>query len=299
MLLAAACSDRRPIATEPVHQPFLQAGVIASTEPVFAFLSPLGDATQPAGVFDALAAPVAQVCSYSGAAWSEADCAAPEEEWTVSGKGPRKLGIVGEAYEATWRTKANQNQSLTYRIRVLVGGVERGFIDAGYDPAMAGPGYYVLTRREALAVRFWVGADPDPELVPDRTYTQTLNTVISDLQPGFGVMDTQNSGCGQIQNVKVRMNIEHPLIADLRVVLSFHSLATPGIIVSVTLHNQTGGLASNLIGTYPDELLPAESLDAFLGKDLDGRWTLQVSDNTPGNSGTFREWGLDIWCATP
>jgi subtilisin-like proprotein convertase family protein len=298
LLLAAGCADGGPVATEPAHQPFWQANVIASTEPVFAFLSPLGDASPPAGVFDALAAPVAQICSYAGAAWSEADCAAPIEEWTVDGKGPRKLALVGEAYEATWRTKANQNQSLTYRIRVLVGGVEVGFNDAGYDPAKAGPGYYVLTRREALPIRFWIGTadEPEPEPEPDVSVTSSPNFPLID---GGGIPDEivlAGSGCAAIQGIKVRMDIAHPMISDLFVRL--HHLTEIGL-TTVILHERSGESA-DLIGTYPDDLTPVESLDALLGQVADGRWILTVEDAVENsNAGTLREWGLDIWCAAP
>lgn len=294
LLLVSACADGGSLATAPVTAPPLQLQVNASSTPLFAFLAPLGDADPPAGVFDALAAPVAQVCSYAGAAWSEADCATPLQEWTVAGKGQQRLAIVGESYETQWRTKANQNQSLTYRIRVLVGAVEVGFLDAGFDPAKAGPDYYVLSRRETLPIRFWVGAADEPEPEPDASFTRSPNAAIPD---GGVVHDFEGlalSGCSAIQGIKVRLDIAHPLSSDLIVELNLTSLTGS---TTVRLHNRTGASA-DIIGTYPDNLTPAQSLDAFHGHDADGRWTLTVVDQVAGNTGTLREWGVDLMCGS-
>ena len=80
--------------------------------------------------------------------------------------------------------------------------------------------------------------------------------------------------------------------------VQLHHVTGTGL-TTVILHDRSGGSA-DIIGTYPDDFTPAQSLDAFLGQGADGRWILTVEDAVENsNAGTLREWGVDLWCAAP
>jgi subtilisin-like proprotein convertase family protein len=91
-----------------------------------------------------------------------------------------------------------------------------------------------------------------------------------------------------IEEVEVYVDIDHTYQGDLVVRLT----SPEG--TEVTLHNRTGGGTDDIHGWYPDELTPAESLDAFIGENCEGTWTLFVSDEAYYDTGTLREWCLRI-----
>ncbi len=89
-----------------------------------------------------------------------------------------------------------------------------------------------------------------------------------------------------VTDIEVYVNITHTWIGDLIV-----SLTSPGG-TTVVLHNRTGGSADDIVGWYPGELTPHESLDAFIGETTDGDWRLTVSDNAGGDQGYLNTWCL-------
>jgi subtilisin-like proprotein convertase family protein len=91
-----------------------------------------------------------------------------------------------------------------------------------------------------------------------------------------------------VSSVEVYVNITHTYIGDLVVKLS-----SPDDTV-VILHNRTGGTAENIVGWYPAEIPPNQSLDAFFGKLANGIWRLTVIDQAGSDVGTLNEWCLKI-----
>jgi subtilisin-like proprotein convertase family protein len=87
-----------------------------------------------------------------------------------------------------------------------------------------------------------------------------------------------------IEAVEVYVDIDHTYQGDLVVRLT----SPEGTVV--TLHNRTG----DIHGWYPDELIPFESLDVFVGENCQGTWTLFVADYAHYDHGTLREWCLRI-----
>lgn len=91
-----------------------------------------------------------------------------------------------------------------------------------------------------------------------------------------------------VSSVEVYVNITHTYIGDLSV-----KITGPDNTV-VILHNRTGGSADNIVGWYPAQLPPAQSLDAFVGKPTNGIWKLTVIDQASSDTGTLNEWCLRI-----
>lgn len=89
---------------------------------------------------------------------------------------------------------------------------------------------------------------------------------------------------GAIADLRVRVDIAHTFIGDLRVDL----IAPDGTAVS--LHRNTGGSANDLVKTYSVEELPA--LRSLLGKDIAGTWRLRVVDTFRLDVGRLKGWRL-------
>ena len=90
---------------------------------------------------------------------------------------------------------------------------------------------------------------------------------------------------GSITEISVTVDITHPRVQDLQV-----SLVHPngGVVV---LHNQTTGSA-NLQTSYPDPTAPAQSLNGFLNRPLNGTWKLRVKDLAGNNTGRINSYSI-------
>jgi subtilisin-like proprotein convertase family protein/subtilisin family serine protease len=89
---------------------------------------------------------------------------------------------------------------------------------------------------------------------------------------------------GVITDLRVRVDIQHTYIGDLRVELT----APDG--ASVVLHNNTGGSKDNLARTYAVQDTPA--LRALFGRSIRGTWRLRVRDTARFDIGRLRSWRL-------
>ncbi|MFP2898401.1 M6 family metalloprotease domain-containing protein [Corallococcus sp. 4LFB] len=92
---------------------------------------------------------------------------------------------------------------------------------------------------------------------------------------------------GTVSRIKVSIDIQHPYIGDLSVVLTSPSGRR------AVLHAQLGGPADNLVATY-DSASPG-MLTNLLGQPMKGDWILNVSDRARDDVGTLRSWGVELW----
>lgn len=121
---------------------------------------------------------------------------------------------------------------------------------------------------------------------PRVNVVSTQNLAIPDKDP-VGVTDVLTvSQAGKIGLITVKIDIEHTYIGDLQV-----SLITPGGS-TVLLHSMKGGKGNNLIRSYTTADTPA--LFSIIGEQAQGNWTLKVADRAKRNTGTLRNWGLEI-----
>lgn len=94
-----------------------------------------------------------------------------------------------------------------------------------------------------------------------------------------------------IINITVDIEIRHPWRGDLDITL------TSPAGTEVSLQNDVDfGDEDDVIGTYPTTITPAESLDAFLGEDGAGTWTLWIADRDDQDLGTLHGWAVHLWC---
>ncbi len=111
------------------------------------------------------------------------------------------------------------------------------------------------------------------------------NRAIPDRDPAGIVDRVFVPDTGQIRNLKVHVDIEHSYIGDLIV-----RLAGPAG-TRVDLHRREGLSADHLERSYGLDNLPA--LEAFLGRDIRGTWSLEVSDHARHDEGRLRRWSLE------
>jgi subtilisin-like proprotein convertase family protein len=93
---------------------------------------------------------------------------------------------------------------------------------------------------------------------------------------------------GFVIAISVDVTLYHTYIGDLIVTL----FAPNG--ASVILHNRSNGTTDNIIGNYPDSIVPFQSLSAFNGLQVQGTWRLRVSDNAAIDLGNLNSWRLSF-----
>jgi hypothetical protein len=119
--------------------------------------------------------------------------------------------------------------------------------------------------------------------------------------------DKLPAGC-KVTDVNVYLAVAHGNAGDVRADLA---LTNGDGVFQRTLFNGICDTKANLITTLDDDELapigsvcpavggryttePVGQLDAFNGQSAKGTWTLAISDQRPGNSGTFLNWSIDV-----
>lgn len=96
----------------------------------------------------------------------------------------------------------------------------------------------------------------------------------------------------EIADVRVTVDIGHTYKNDIRV-----DLVSPKG-TAVALHDRSGGSADDVVGTFGAGLTPFEPLSRLRGESSQGTWTLKVNDGVPTNTGTIRNWSIEV-CGRP
>lgn len=119
-----------------------------------------------------------------------------------------------------------------------------------------------------------------PQGLQDYPYSNDNASPIPDNTPEgiSSVISVPQSG--SLFDVNVGVDITHTWRGDLIVMLR----SPQG--TEHTLHNRTGGSEDNLIQSW--------QLDSFNGEEMQGDWTLTVSDNANLDTGTLNNWQLTL-----
>jgi hypothetical protein len=151
-----------------------------------------------------------------------------------------------------------------------------------------GPGYgYISQRyvREYGRVRV-ANLPTSPVKVPDQGGNG--DTMTYEGQGGIAIPDNDSTGItssltvpdsGAISALQLNIDIEHTWRGDLRVEL-MHNGQT------VMLHDRTGGSEHNLTTSF--------DVPQMVGEEMNGSWTLKVSDNAGQDTGTLLSWSLEV-----
>ena len=138
---------------------------------------------------------------------------------------------------------------------------------------------------------FELPPDPDQPGIGIGIHVEAMpNLPIPDNQPAgvSSVLTVQEAG--PITRLTVSVDIEHPFIGDLRV-----SLTTPGGR-TVVLHDRSGASSDSIVKSYKSEEIPG--LNALVGEEARGDWTLKVADLAARDIGRLKKWKLDLGLAT-
>ncbi len=129
----------------------------------------------------------------------------------------------------------------------------------------------------------------------DIRYRKLAGTVSDAVEPRLAIPDNEFTGIesaigitatGHAQDVSVTVDITHTYIGDLEVDL----VAPSGR--SARLHDKEGRSADNINRSYGLDNTPA--LQAMLGQDIAGSWSLRVRDLAGADVGTLNRWSITL-----
>lgn len=167
----------------------------------------------------------------------------------------------------------------------------------------------------SLSLTTFAGA---PAVSAPATFEQTTPTPIADAAVATSTLDVSGL-TAPVCNAILRTTLPHTFAGDIDMTLT----SPAGTVVTVTSDNGgpndnvfagtvwnvtanpagqvpynandglvTDNLYVNLVTATP--LVPEESMSAFLGEAGNGTWTITVSDDTAGDSGSLDAWSLEL-----
>jgi subtilisin-like proprotein convertase family protein len=171
---------------------------------------------------------------------------------------------------------------------------------------------------------------PGPHVVTGHTFTATQDQTNLRLPPvgtggtGDPAKDVQTSqitvsgldASRSISQITANLSIFHPSDSDLTITLigpdgtsvllsggnpKNPPLPTPNIFttnfINTTFDDSAGTPISgaNSFAPYTGTFIPDQPLSAFVGKNPNGVWTLQIADNAQDNTGTLLNWSLNVF----
>lgn len=104
---------------------------------------------------------------------------------------------------------------------------------------------------------------------------------INDNDPAGALLTFNSLNHGTLDSLRLRVNITHPAISQLRLEL------TNPAGVTVVIKEAGTGSGANLVGWYPTDFTPANPLTPLYGGDVYGNWRLRIIDTQTGGRGSF------------
>jgi len=137
---------------------------------------------------------------------------------------------------------------------------------------------------------FWMVIGYHAQCLADEQFVFQNSTAMDIPDEGSVVSSLTISGIPSknAAGLNINVDITHPRTRHLTLVL------TSPNGTSVKLWEEAVGDGTDLVGTFPTTLEPAESLDAFDGEDFNGEWQLTVSDGVALQTGTLNFWGITV-----
>lgn len=103
---------------------------------------------------------------------------------------------------------------------------------------------------------------------------------------------------GTVADIDLHLNILHPRIGELKVVLKGPDGTQWTVVNRPGLYGSFGpDMTANLNTWFPSQSFPEDPLHPFTGKPMQGTWTLTVQDLSNGNQGSLSGWELRIAAA--
>jgi subtilisin-like proprotein convertase family protein len=157
-----------------------------------------------------------------------------------------------------------------------------------YDDAVQATGFGEVDALAAVRLAAtWEGAPRTSANVVNVVRSQTVNAAIPDAAgKAVGTIDIDSDVV--VERVDVTVDITHPVIGDLEIVLT-----SPEGTTSYLMYRPAQGALSAVGSTQHDVHFTFDTVLDW-GESARGRWTLSVLDRATGNVGTFDSWSIDV-----
>ena len=157
-----------------------------------------------------------------------------------------------------------------------------------YDMDLRRFGFGLVDATAAVRLAETWGAAHTIANLQELSFTRTPNTAIPDNNM-TGISDTISvTQHMQIERVDVTLNLTHPFIGDLSIVLQ-----SPSGVQSALLY-RPGAEPNSAIGSSQNNIHFTFDTVANWGEDSAGLWTLRVTDQAVLESGTLDNWTLTL-----
>lgn len=177
----------------------------------------------------------------------------------------------------------------------------------GDDPTLM----YEAASAQAMVAPKAVRAAPSPPTgMTISTTSSTNSTPTAVIDVGVATSTITIAGAGPyLWDVDVATSLQHTFAADLDITIQ----SPAGTVVTLSTDNgagndnvfdgtvwddQGGTPASDFVyanATTATPLVPEEALGAFRGEDPNGTWTITISDDLSGDTGSLNAWTLDLF----
>ena len=168
------------------------------------------------------------------------------------------------------------------------------------------------TATTTIHVVSFCDSPPEPAIIPDGDPTGINRTIT--------IGDTRT-----IADLNVRLDVAHPFVGDLKVILTHGGLGTTAVLldrpgipattdgcgrddIACTFDDEAGRTAEdqcllsasmNPMPAIDGSVKPNSPLSAFDGQSLAGTWTLSISDNAAQDAGSLFDWCLEVNSPAP
>ena len=126
-------------------------------------------------------------------------------------------------------------------------------------------------------------------LIPDRTILGSASPNLEITSDRTTVSSIELTSLGEVSpdELEVLIDVSHPYRGDLEIQVE----SPAGTILTLKQADDTDSV-DNVVGVFPDSLVPLTAFSALAGESLAGEWTLRISDGYESDDGTLNSWSI-------
>lgn len=126
-------------------------------------------------------------------------------------------------------------------------------------------------------------------LTPDRTVLGSASPNIGVSSDTTAVSSIELTSPGEVSpdELEVLIDVSHSYRGDLQI-----QLESPAGTTLTLKQTDSTDSTDNLVGVFPDSLVPVTAFSALAGESLAGEWTLRINDAYSGDDGTLNSWSI-------
>ena len=126
-------------------------------------------------------------------------------------------------------------------------------------------------------------------LIPDRTILGSASPNLEITLDRTAVSSIELTSPGEVSpdELEVQIDVSHPYRGDLQIQVE----SPAGTILTLKQADDTDSV-DNVVGVFPDSLVPLTAFSALAGESLAGEWTLRISDGYESDDGTLNSWSI-------